>query len=234
MRNIRFSCFQCGQHLVAEGEWSGLDIHCPGCAIPLTIPAECESVAAERAAHEGELQSLRADRDRLAAEREASAAEHDGLAAERTALATEVERLKGMLEMAEMARGSLQSSLREAKQEAWEKKQRIKHIQERHESVQADWSQDRRLIIDQESQLQASREKTQEIAGENRQLAGALAKHEQLLEQAREETRGALQNAEGLNRSLEETKGELGRALAACEKAEAEAGQTESRSRGEL
>jgi hypothetical protein len=46
MPEFKFSCPQCGQHLSGNEQWSGHQIQCPTCAMPLTVPQAPAPLAA--------------------------------------------------------------------------------------------------------------------------------------------------------------------------------------------
>ena len=46
MPDFKFSCPQCGQHLSGNEQWSGHQIQCPTCAMPLTVPQAPAPLAA--------------------------------------------------------------------------------------------------------------------------------------------------------------------------------------------
>ncbi len=228
MRNIRFSCFQCGQHLVAEGEWVGLDIHCPGCGNTLTIPAEGDGhfatphFAAFNRSEEGELLAVTQQRDALAGERDALAAERDALSAQHKTLAAELEHMRGMLEMAEMAREALQAALRKSKESLSENDEGFLSIQAEHDAAKAELAQTKRLVTEQETALQAAGEEARARAEEARKLAESLSEQTAQLTAAREETEEARRTAAKLAEDFNQSGDALARAFAACAVVEAE------------
>ena len=164
-----------------------------------------------------ETQAVKGDLEAARGEIEASKGQFETVRIERDTFAAGLKHLKDALGAKDFEKNVLQAMLRKSNASLSEKEESLRHIQARQESVQVELAHSQRLIIDQESQLRASRAEFQEATQENQRLVGHLAKHEQLLAEAREETGQARKMGGKLGEDLKETRDELSRAFASLD-----------------
>ncbi len=151
MSETRFLC-ACGQHIVAEGEWTGEPINCPSCGSLLRAHAALSCM-----------------------ENSGGAAAAPGLRLGNTA-AQEVSELKNLLEAAELDKGEFRALLRECEESLGRRDEALKALHATHGSALAELDNARARITELQARVEIAVSETGQLAARMEQQSADSAR----------------------------------------------------------